>query len=204
MALEPGPDQRAVSYRTKQLLVLATDLLLDAVAFDEPGAAERLVAGHVLPACYRDRYDEGFVEEFAAVVKLARNLLVSDNPFVPDTLSELAGHAIFSHARLVLEARGEGVQESAAAIDPTLPGALQTDHSQLNGELDLLYDDVFEDTDVLTLFDLPDAADPDSLARLRLRPGERDLLRFENWQRRFGRVPRPHITDDARAWRVAL
>jgi len=200
--LESESENPAVDYRAKQLIVLATDLLLDAVAFEQPRAAERLVAGRVLPARYRDRYDERFVHEFAAVVKLTRNLLVSDNPFLPDTLSELAAHAIFAHAKLVVGTQGEGVQQAAAAIDPTLPAGLEADSERLSGELDLLYDEVFEDTDVLALFDLPDGVDP--VAELRLRPGERDLLRFENWRRPFGRVPRPHISDDARAWRVAL
>jgi len=202
VSFESESDYHAVDYRTKQLIVLATDLLLEAAAFEQPRAAARLVDGRVLPARYRDRYDARFVHEFASVVNLTRNLLVSDNPFLPDTLSELAAHAIFAHARLVVGTRGEGVQQSAAAIDPSLPARLEADHERLTVELDLLYDEVFEDLDVLALFDLPDGADPP--AELRLRPGERDLLRFENWRRPFGRVPRPHITDDARAWRVAM
>jgi len=200
--LGPASEYPTVDYRTKQLIVLATDLLLDAVAVEQPRAAGRLVDGRVLPARYRDRYDQRFVHEFAAVLKLTRNLLVSDNPFLPDTLSELAAHAIFAQGRLVVATRGEGVQQPAATIDPTLVARLEADNERLSEELDALYDEVFEDTDVLALFDLPDEADV--ATELRLRPGEGELLLFENWRRPFGRVPRPHITDDARAWRVAL
>jgi hypothetical protein len=74
----------------------------------------------------------------------------------------------------------------------------------LANELDSLQDATLEDTDVLTLFELPDDPDPADYLSTRLRTEERLLLRFENWLTPFGNAPRPHITYDGRAWPVEV
>lgn len=200
---EPEPQAFAASYRTKQLLLLASDLLLEQIP---PGirreeTAERLISEHVLPRCYRDRYDERFLQGFRRTIELTRNLLVADTPFLPDTISELAAHAILAQARRVLESGGEGYEPQAGEIDPALADQLARQSERLAEVLDLLADTVFEDDDVLLLLEVDE---PAGLEQLRLSEEDRRLLSFENWREPFGEVPRPELDDDDGAWPIAL
>lgn len=204
----PADAERAyapASRRTKELIVLAADGLVEPLPPDRDAAelADQLVSERVLPGCYRTHYDGRFLHTFRGVIELVRNLLVSDIPFVPDTVGELAAHAIFGQAQAILDADGRGWQRQAGQIDAALPDHLSGNRALLTDELASLKETVLEDTDVLLLFELP--ATDDSLEDLaRLRPNERDLLRFENWRVPFGSAPRPYITYDARAWPVAF
>lgn len=181
---------------------MASDLLLQKLAHHNPsGAADRLVAEGVLPRCYRDRYDERFLTGFRKTLELTRNLLVSDTPFLPDTISELAAHAILGRAREVLQARGDGDEAQATEVDPALMDEIRRQPDRLAAVLELLADTVFEDTDVLLLFELDDSG---GLHHLRLRDEDRSALAFENWRQPFGEVPRPELDDDDGAWPVAI
>jgi hypothetical protein len=204
---DPERDLAAASYRTKQVILLATDELLDRIALDElgdPAIVQRLISDRVLPRCYLDRYDEPFLKEFRVVIELTRNLLVSDAPFLPDVASEVAAHAIFREAERVLAWGPNRCRAQAAAVDSGLPIQLARNSEHLARELELLRDSVLEDWDALLLFELPASEDPVADLHARLRPEERAALRFENWRVPFGAVPRPHITYDGRAWPVAL
>ena len=106
-----------------------------------------------------------------------------------------------------MPARVSAGKEQAAELDPRLPEQLSLNSLHLAAELDSLQDATLEDTDVLTLFELPDGRDPAqhlSALSARIRTDERLLLRFENWLTPFGNAPRPHITYDGRAWPVEV
>lgn len=203
MPPEPEPQAFAASYRTKQLLLLASDLLLEQIPAAGRGkdGADRLISEHVLPRCYRDRYDERFLQGFRKTTQLTRNLLVSEAPFLPDTISELAAHAILTRARGVLDVSGKGYEVQAFEVDPSLAQVISHQPERLGEMLQLVADTVFEDTDVLALFDLDD---PGGIAQLQLRDEDRRLLRFENWREPSGEVPRPEVTGDDGAWPIAL
>jgi hypothetical protein len=205
MPFDPERGYAAATYRTKQVIVLAADVLLGEIASGPVDrVADRLVAGRVLPACYRSRYDEAFVASFRGVVELTRNLLVSDAPFLPDSACELAAHAIFRQAEAIVAGKGRQWHSEAAAIDEALADQLERNHVWLAAEVESLKDAAFEDWDVLALFDLPAGEDPIAHLDAQLRPEERLALRFENWRVPFGTAPRPQISYDARAWSLAL
>lgn len=196
----------SASYSTKQLIVLAADVVLESVSSGGGGAAvaaDRLVERRILPACYRRRYDATFLERLHNVVEQARNALVSDLPFLANTASELAAHAIFTEANGILSARGEGRQDRAAAVDPSLPERLAAEAPRLTEELDSLFAATIEDADVLALFDLPADQEPDEHVTALGGPAAWFLLRFENWFVPFG-APRPQIAYDGRAWPAGL
>lgn len=199
---EPQPAASA-SFHARQLVVLASDLVLELFP---PGVgkvsevADGLIALRVLPGCYRDRYDQRFLEGFRRTIELTRNLLVSDTPFLPDTACELAAQAIFKQAKRVLRS-GEQYRFKACEIDPGLAEQLVEAWDELEGMLELLADSVFEDSDVELLFEIDQ---PEGLEQLRLRDEDRWLLRFENWREPFGEVPRPEISEEGGGWPVAL
>lgn len=202
---DPEREFASASYRTKQLIILATDAVLARFSIhddDQEGLTAQLVKDRVLPGCYQERYDECFLKTFAGVLAITRNLLVSDCPFVPNTFSELAARAIFTTAHRILAAQGVGWQGQAGDVDPRLPEQLEVNSTHLADELDAFQDATLEDTDVLALFSLPGDRDPAEYLSPQLRPAERLLLRFENWLIPFGNAPRPHITYDGRAWPV--
>jgi hypothetical protein len=183
----------AVGVRTKQLILLASDVLLAALRRAESNTAEvvnQLISGRVLPSCYEDRYDRRFVRQFHNVVELTRNSVVGDLPHLANTAEELAGLAIFARCQSILDEGGAGTQDLAAAIDQELSGQLATDRAQIGGEIDSLAAILLEDGDVLTLFDLEPGREPQGEA----------LLRFDHWLVPFGNPPRPHIAADGRAW----
>jgi hypothetical protein len=205
LSYDPEREYSAASYRTKQLIVLAADVVIDSVSVNDQGAAcvvDRLVHDRLLPACYRSQYDEGFLEVFRVVLELTRNLLVSDTPFLFSTASELAAHAILAQAKRIATMRGAGVEQQAGAVDERLAEQLAANGSHLGEELEALEDAAIEDTDVLILFDVAADNDPGEFLSDRLRPAERRLLHFEHWLEPFGPIPRPHITYDGRAWPV--
>jgi hypothetical protein len=193
----------ALGYRTKQLIMLASDVRLEAVRGNGRGpaaVAAQLVDDGTLPGCYRSRYDEGFLDTFHNVVELTRNALVSDLANVPTTAGVLAALAILREARATVAAGGDGRQALAAAIDPRLPAFLARDGEGFRRELSELEGVRLEDTDVLALFTVPSDRDPDEHLRLALRDHDRALLRFENWLVPFGNPPRPRIAADGRVW----
>jgi len=203
---DPEREFAVAGRRTKQLIILATDVLVAKMAIhdrDPAALADQLVEHGILPGCYRSSYDERFLSAFGYVLELTRNLLVSDSPFVPNTAGELAAQAIFRQARMILAARGAGWEGHAADLDPRLPEQLSLNAMHLEDELEELQDATLEDHDVLALFNLPADDDPPLHLSAKLRPDERLLLRFENWLAPFGNVPRPHVTYDGRAWPVA-
>lgn len=205
MPYDPEREQWSASYRAKQLVVLATDLLLASIACMRPGAdaaADHLVEARVLPGCYRRRYDHRFLNSFRHTLEIARNLLVSDSPFLPNTASELAAHAILGRAHEVLADHGRDWIRPASAIDQRLPEQVTVNREYLADELASLEAAALEDTDVLALFEVPMDVEPDAHLSERLRPAERSMLRFENWLIPIATPPRPHITYDGRAWPV--
>jgi hypothetical protein len=204
---DPEREFGAASYRTKQLVVLAADLVLELLSPADGGtdvAINRAVGWGILPSCYRTRYDGQFLVAFRGATELTRNLLVSDAPFLPHTACELAAHAIFRHAEKLVACGSRGSLAQASAIDAALPEQLVRHRDHLARELEALKCSVLEDWDALLLFELPAGDDPVAGLHARLRQEERLALRFENWHVPFGSVPRPHITYDARAWPVAL
>jgi hypothetical protein len=202
---DPEREHATASYRTKQLVVLATDLVLDrfrTLAENPACIARGLVREGFLPACYRRRYDGEFVRSFHNTLELTRNTLVSDIPFLPNTVSELAAHAIFREAKRILDEPSQRIRERAGGVHAGLPEQLEANRVHLHDEIDSLLGTVVEDTDVLALFDVP----PDEEPEEHLTPpnGGWSLLRFENWLIPFGRVPRAYITYDGRAWPTEL
>lgn len=191
------------SVHTKQLIVLASDVVLEAVRGDgraPVAVASELVQEGTLPACYRRRYDERFLAIFHNVVELTRNALVSDLPHVAATAWVLAALAIFREAVEIAARGGEGRKLLAAAIDPALPERLASSGEPLREELSALAGVAVEDTDVLALFELPPDASPEEHLPPGLREPDRELLLFENWLVPFGNPPRPYIAEDGRAW----
>lgn len=191
------------SYRTKQLVILATDVVVAEMSIhdgDADALADQLVRQRVLPGCYRTNYDEAFLWVFASALELTRNLLVSDAPFVPNTVGELAARAIFTTARTILTARGVGWEGQADELNPGLRQQLSANSAYLSDELESLRDATLEDDDLLGLFQVPEGDDPSDHLSPRLRSQERALLRFENWLVPFGNAPRPYVTYDGRAW----
>jgi hypothetical protein len=193
----------APSYRTKQLIVLASDVRLEAVRGNGRGpaaVAAELVEDGTLPVCYRSRYDQRFLDTFHNVVELTRNALVGDLGHVTTTAGVLAALAILREARATVATGGDGREALAAAIDPQLATLLAHDGDGLRKELSELEGTRLEDTDVLTLFTVPRDRDPEQHLRLALSDGDSALLRFENWLVPFGNAPRPRIATDGRAW----
>ena len=118
---DPEREFASASYRTKQLIILATDVLLGDMSIDQedPQAlAAQLIEARLLPGCYRSRYGESFLQTFRHVLELTRNLLVSDSPFLPNTLAELAARAIFKRARLIVAGQGIGWQGAGRRARP--------------------------------------------------------------------------------------
>src|SRR4051812_35661707 len=147
---EPVP----VSYRAKQVLLVASDSMLDwlSTADREPArVAARLIDRRVLPGCYRQRYDRAFLERFFNVVEQTRNALVSDLPFLANTASELAAHAIFSEAQRILVA-GREAHEREASLQRSSPDQIAARAASVAQELDALYAVTLEDADVVALF----------------------------------------------------
>jgi hypothetical protein len=193
---DPEPDPAAGGEITIQLLELGTKLVLEAAGLDEFSSASRLVADRVLPALYSDRYDEEFLRAFCLSIELTRDALSRESPHLPDTLSELAGHAIFRQARGAIQTRGRGCLDLASQVDPRLPDQLERDPQGLRRELERLYETAFEHTDVLVLFRLEN---PDAIEHLKLAPEARERLRFENWQAAVGAHRRPDVSQTSRA-----
>lgn len=203
VAYPDGAEPVSAGAATKQLIVLATDVLLAelARAQDDPeGVAQQLIDDRVLPACYASRYDRRFLAGFHNTVELARNLLVGDLPFAPTTAGELAVHAILGRARRILADRGAGPQTDVISVEPILSRLLASDATNLYDGLEWLESMVIEDADALYLFDVPPDEEPDRHLRLPGATSDIELLRFENWQFPFGNPPRPQITYDGRAW----
>lgn len=202
MPYDPERHYASASYRTKQLILVATDAVI-ADLRPEHGPDElvaRLVMQKTLPGCYRPRYDTAFIDRFRRTTTVARNALVSDAPFLHNTASELAANAIFRQAAAIVAARGAGWESQASSIDFELALQLADNSVYIGTELRSLQDSTLEDTDVLALFDLPEGAEPGP----GVREDEGSMLRFENWFLPFGTAPRPFITYDGRAWPVEL
>jgi hypothetical protein len=200
---DPEREHSAVSYRAKQLLVLATDAVLEALtpvpAAHPTAVAGALVDAGMLPACYRRRYDAHFLRWFHNTGELTRNSLVGDLPYLANTAQELAAAAIFAECRLTLEHPEPGRRELAAAIDGELPEQLEANAAHVAEELDALQASVFDDGSVFGLFDLPLDREPGTPGPAGAPEGQ-GLLRFEHWLVPFGNAPRPQITYDGRAW----
>lgn len=65
MPFDPEREHAAVSFRAKQLIVLATDGVLEAAQLtDHDPAAAGLVGARLVPACYAARYDAQFLHCF--------------------------------------------------------------------------------------------------------------------------------------------
>lgn len=204
---DPEREHVTTSHRAKQVLLLASEVVLDQVSpleRDPAAVVERLIRARVLPACYRRRYDERFLEVFHNVIEQTRNALVSDVPFLANTASELAAHAVFREACGVLAGPGEEALDRAAYIDASLPQQLAVNGAHLADEVDLLSAAIVDDADVLLLFDIPPGEDPEEHLTPPDGPSGWSLLRFENWLVPFGGAPRPHITYDGRAWPTEL
>jgi hypothetical protein len=194
---DPERELFAASYRAKQLVVLAADGVLEAVALRgrEPEAvADELTMARVLPLAERPRYDQAFLTLFHNVVETTRNVIVTDIPSLACTASELAANAILQQARAILEVSGRGWEDRAAGVHPDLPEQLEANRDHLASELDLLEVELVEDRAVLDLFETPEAG----CGGLATEAGS--LLRFENWLIPYGRCPRPYISYDGRAW----
>lgn len=203
MPYDPEREHASASYRAKQLIVLAADVVLGWLRGAErapPHLAEDLVEAGVLPACYRRRYDQTFLVRFHNVLEHTRNALVSDLPFLATTSGELAAHAIFTESQRILSAGGQGREDEAAAVHPSLPEQLAVNTGHLADEIDLLRAATIEDAGVLALFDVPADQEPDEHLTELKGPDACSLLRFENWLVPFGNAPRPFITYDGRAW----
>jgi hypothetical protein len=182
---DPDPGPTPAGATISQPLRLATKLVLEAAGLDESSSAARLVADRVLPAVYRDRYDEAFLRDFAASLESTRDVLSGERPQPPDTLSELAARAIFREARGAVRTRGRGCLDLASQVDPDLPEQLERGPQRLSAELDRLSDAVFADGALQALFRLEPG---DAIEDMRLGPEERERLRFENWRVPFGDV----------------
>lgn len=192
MPYDPEPGCAHAAYRSKQLVVFATDVLLERIALDGRPAAEVadvLVRERVLPACYRRRYDEPFLTIFRGVVESVLHLLVSDTPSLPDTASELAAHAILAQAGEIVHAAAQAWRAAPIELDDGLGERFLHNQEQLARELDRLRELAFEDAHVRLLFELPADEDPVANLYARLRPEEQQRLRFENWRQPFGNVP---------------
>ncbi len=191
----------SVGCRTKQLVVLATDVLLASIEDRLPEvAAEYLVQDRILPACYRRHYDERFLDIFHNALELTRNSLVSDLPFASSTVGELAAHAILAQARTVVSERGRDWVREARKIDDGLADQLTSGWRRLSDDVDELEATAIEDSDVLYLFDVPADQEPEEHLTGLYRADDQSLLRFENWLVPFGNAPRPEITYDGRVW----
>jgi hypothetical protein len=200
---DPEREHASASFRAKQLIVLATDAVLELLRGLEHApiaVAGRLVEARVLPACYRRRYDRTFLVSFHNVLEQTRNALVSDLPFLGTTAGELAAHGIFTESERILSAGGTGREDEATAVHPSLARQLAVNTRHLVEEIDLLEAATIEDSDVLALFDVPANQEPDEHLTALKGPTAWALLRFENWLVPFGSAPRPFITYDGRAW----
>lgn len=196
-------EQFVASFRVKQLVVLAAEFALADMRLDTgppEDVASELITSGVLPACYQPRYDAEFLQTLQRVCGLTRNLLVSDSPYLPDTMSELAAHAIFRQAYATLGTNPEVWELEALAIDPQLPKHIRDARQHLAEELTLLRDVALQDTDVRVLFDVPGGETPEAYLGRSAIPDEAAPLRFENWRAPFGCAPRPVVTYDGRAW----
>jgi hypothetical protein len=200
LPFDPEREHATASFRAKQLVILAADVVLAMLAAADQEAAERLIAGRVLPACYRRRYDRDFLESLHNTVEQTRNALVSDIPFLGSTASELAGHAIFTAALQILAEPDPANDERAAAIDPEFPGQLSANGAHLADEIDSLFAATLVDADFLALFEVPADQEPDEHLHAAAGPDAWRLLRFDDWFKPFGGAPRPHVTYDGRAW----
>jgi hypothetical protein len=205
--VEPAPESRPpsaqlVGFRAKQLLLLASDLVQDLIDPAEDGTASvgRLVDAAVLPVCYRRRYDGRFVEHFCNSVEQTRNVLLSDIPFVGNTLAELAAHAIFNEAYRLLSSGPEEVRALSARLDRSLAEYLLENREAIGGELDTLFDATIQDADVIALFDVPADQEPDEHLTSAGVGHDSSLVHFENWLVPFGGAPRPYLTYDGRVW----
>lgn len=200
-------EQFVASFRVKQLVVLATEFAMAEMALgtgSPEDVASELITSGVLPACYEPRYGADFLQTFQRVCGLTRNLLVSDSPYLPDTMSELAAHAIFRQAYATLDTDPEVWEPEALAIDPQLPRHIRGARQHLAEELTLLRDVALQDTDVRLLFEVPAGETPEAYLGPSAIPDDAALLRLENWRAPFGCAPRPVVTYDGRAWsRVA-
>jgi hypothetical protein len=204
---DPEREHVVASYRAKQVLLLATELVLDRLSppeHDHAAVVERLTRKRILPVCYRRHYDERFIETFHNVTEQTRNTLVGDIPFLANTASELAAHAVFREACRVLAEPSEKAVDRAAYIDASLPQQLAVNRAHLADEVDSLSAAIVDDADVLLLFQVPPGEDPEEHLTPPDGPCGWSLLRFENWLVPFGGAPRPHITYDGRAWPTEL
>jgi hypothetical protein len=148
--------------------VLAEIVREEAAELEEGAGFEELVfLGGWLPRGCARNYTPEFVQQFADVVEEVTQKLGSELCYLKSTVEELAGHAIIDYAKSFLEdspeaAQAWGVKDVEAA-----------DH-----DLEMLADLVFEDEDVLMLFDprfdgIESSAEGESMGVAN--------LRFEEW-----------------------
>lgn len=203
---DPKRDYVATGHWTRQLVALATDVLVARLERCAAGryAADELIREGILPACYRARYDADFLERWTAEMAVARDLLVSDAPLLPTALSALAARSILARAADIVEKRGEGCHPEALAVDPRLPEQLESNAPLLLAGLRALEHDALSG-DVCALFALDGHLDPVAAPAAPARGEQIEALGFENWARPSGGAPRSHLTwpnisYDGRAW----
>ena len=181
-----GEEGVPVSEGTRELLVNNGDSLHEFIresAWDlEQGTPFEELPNDLeeyLPSAYARHYTPEFLRRFAEAVKGVSGKIADEDCYLAATIEELAAHALFSSTWSQLESAPDLIAADYGIKDLDL----------VKEELSELAETVFEDDDVLMLFD-------PSLDGIEDAPEGEDLgltnLRFEDWFKPF----RPDVPEE--------
>jgi len=143
-----GDEEMPISPGAKKMIVASGEIIYDTLrqeaSYLANGASfEDLdMLSEWLPSCYAQHYTPEFVLRFAAAVEGVAAKLADEEYYLAATIEELAAHAVLGNAKDTLEDMPDLANE-LGVIDPEKAGL----------DIEELQQTVFEDEDVLMLFD---------------------------------------------------